>query len=253
MIRRLPRWLAPAFAISLLAPARFLAAQQPLVGERQALEARAARAESSAVGDSGDPVRSDRLAEATAIRARLRNGDFHAGDRITVWVNGETALSNTFTVREGNILSIPTIPDISLTGVLRSELRDVVIREIKRFIKNPEVQVTTQIQVAVLGAVGHPGFYSVAPGVPLTELLMTAGGPTPSSDFGRSKIVRGSAVLASAKELKQVLSANKTLDDVGIQTGDQLVIGERPRRFDRVTAVVSLLSVAATTLIFVRR
>lgn len=247
------RWFALALTIFLFVRAAAADAQQS-GAERAALEARAARAESSATGDSGaESARADRLAEAVAIRARLRDGDFHVGDRITVWVNGEPALSNTFTVRAGNVLAIPTMPEIPLKGVLRSELGDVLTREVKRFIKQPELRVTTQIQVAVLGAISRPGFYPVAPDAPLTDVLMTAGGPTASADFARSKIVRGSTVLANAKELRRVLDANKTLDEAGVQAGDQIVIGDRPRRFDKVTAVVGLLSVAATTLILVRR
>ena len=248
------RWLAPVVAICLVAHSQSGAAQRPMSAERATLEARAARAESLTIGDSGaESTRADRLAEATAIRARLRDGDFHVGDRITVWVNGEQALSNTFTVRAGNTLQLPTLSEISLQGVLRSELRDVLTTEIKRFIKNPEVQVSTQIHIAVLGAIGKPGFYSVSPDAPLTDVLMTAGGPAANADFGRAKILRGAATFAGPTQLRSALGANRTLEDVGIQTGDQIVIGERPRRFDKVTAVAGVLSVAATTIFLVIR
>ena len=254
MTRLSSRWLAPVATVCFLALPEAGVAQRPVSAERTALEARAARAESLTIGDSGgDPTRAERLAEVATIRTRLRDGDFHVGDRITVSVTGEQALSNTFTVREGNVLALPTLAELSLKGVLRSELKDVLTTEIKRFIKNPEVQVSTQIHIAVLGAIGKPGFYSVAPDAPLTEVLMTAGGPATNADFSRAKIVRGDAVLAGPAQLRAALSANSTLQDVGIQTGDQIVLGDRPRRFDKVTAVAGVLSVTATTVFLVLR
>ena len=232
-----------------------LAQQMAGTNERVVLESRAARAESVAKSDTETHVvRAERLAEASALRSRLREGDFHAGDRITLWVNGETAMSNTFTVRTGNTLDIPSLPQISLRGVLRSELHERLYREISRYIKEPEIQVTTLVNVAVLGAVGKPGFYAVAPNAPITEVLMTAGGPTPNSDFGRSRVVRDGADVAAAKVVRRFFDSNSTLDDIGIQSGDQIVIGEQPHRWQSVSAVISVFAlVIPATVVLLRR
>ena len=223
--------------------------------ERVALESRAARAESVARSDTeSSGLRAERLAEASALRTRLREGDFHAGDRITLWVSGETAMSSTFTVRTGNILEIPTLPQISLRGVLRSELRDRLFQEISRYIKQPEIQVTTLVNVAVLGAVGKPGFYSVAPDAPVTEVLMAAGGPTANSDFGRSRIVREGADVVTASLVRHYFDANSTVDDIGLQSGDQLFIGEQPHRWQSFTAVMGVFAlVIPAAVVLLRR
>jgi len=200
------------------------------------LQSRAARAESAAAGDD-------------VLRSRLRDGDFHPGDRITLWVNGEPALSNTFTVRAGNILVIPSLQELSLKGVLRSELRDVLLREIRRYIRDPEIQVTTLVNIAVLGAVGRPGFYAVPPDAPITDVLMTAGGPSGNADFGRSRVIRDGGDFVDAPRVRRVLEANSTLDEIGVQSGDQIVIGERTHRWQTVSAVLGVVSVLATTLV----
>src|SRR5262245_52733285 len=81
--------------------------------ERQILEARAARAESAATsGSLADDTKTARLAEASVLRARLRDGDFHPGDRIQVTVVGESALNNTYPVRTGCVIEIPTLSAI---------------------------------------------------------------------------------------------------------------------------------------------
>jgi protein involved in polysaccharide export with SLBB domain len=189
--------------------------------------------------------------QADVLRSRLRDGDFHPGDRITLWVSGEPTLSNTFVVRAGNVLVIPTLPELSLRGVLRSELRDVLLREIRRYIKDPEIQVTTLVNIAVLGTVGLPGFYAVPPDAPITDVLMTAGGPASNSDFGRSRVVRDGADFADAARVRRFLEANATLDEIGLESGDQIVIGERTHRWQTVSAVLGVVSVLATTLVLV--
>jgi len=228
-------------------PAR---AQQSTGGsERVTLQSRVARAESAGTREASGV---DRRFEADVLRSRLRDGDFHPGDRITLWVNGEPTLSNTFTVRAENVLVIPTLREISLRGVLRSELRDVLLREIRRFIKDPEIQVTTLVNIAVLGAVGRPGFYAVPPDAPITDVLMTAGGPAGNADFGRSRVIRGGADFADAGNVRRFLEANRTLDEIGVQSGDQIVIGERTHRWQNVSAVLGAASLLATTIVLVR-
>jgi len=216
--------------------------------EREVLQSRVARAESAATADSQNAgKKAEWLAEASAIRARLRDGDFHTGDRISVQVSGEPTMSGTFTTRAGSVLEIPSMPQINLRGVLRSELHETLTREIGRFIKSPEIQTSTQVQVAVMGSVGKPGFYSIAPDAPITDLLMAAGGPTGNTDFTRSQVMRGPTIIADAKRLQQALTNNSTLDDFGMQTGDQIMVGEKPRRWEKVAAVMGVLTLATGT------
>ena len=226
-------------------------AQQSTGGsERVTLQSRVARAESA---DARGTAGTDRRSEADVLRSRLRDGDFHPGDRITLWVNGEPALSNTFTVRAGNVLAIPTLSELSLQGVLRSELRDVLLREIRRYIKDPEIQVTTLVNIAVLGAVGRPGFYAVAPDAPIADVLMTAGGPGANADFGRSRVIRDGTDFVDATRVRRNLEANSTLHEIGIQSGDQIIIGERTHRWQTASAVLGAASLLATTLVLFGR
>ena len=243
-------WLA--LSAALVAHAAPSLAQQVAASSnaRSALESRAARAESVAALDSeAATVRAERRAEANALRARLRDGDFHVGDRITVNVAGEPTMSNTYTVRSGNVLEIPTVGEVSLHGVLRSELHDVLLHEISRYIKQPEIQVTMLVNVGILGAIGRPGFYGVAPDAPLTDVLMTAGGPTGNTDFARSRIMRGASEFASSDRVRGLLEANTTIDQLGLQSGDQIIVGERTNRWQSLPLIVSIVSVLATTAV----
>lgn len=209
------------------------AQQQATTGERVVLQSHPARAESTTDTNLGD-------------------GDFHVGDRITLWVNGEPTLSNTYTVRSGNTLIIPTIQEISLQGVRRSELRGLLLREISRYFKNPDIQVSTLVNVAILGAVGRPGFYAVSPDAPITDVLMTAGGPAANADLGRSQIMRDGAVVADAAKLRRLLEANSPLDESGVRSGDQIVVGQAPQHWQMVSAVLGVVSLMVTTFVVLR-
>lgn len=240
-----------SLSVALFVPAASSSGQQVIGSNaRSALESRAARAESVAALDS-EPgtVRAERRAEASVLRARLRDGDFHVGDRITLTVAGEPTLSNTYTVRSGNVLEIPSVGEVSLRGVLRDELRDVLLREVARYIKQPDIQVTMLVNVGILGAIGRPGFYGVAPDAALTDVLMTAGGPTGNTDLSRSRIMRGTSEFASGGMVRRLLEENATIDQLGLQSGDQIIVGERTNRWQSLPLIASVVSVLATTAV----
>lgn len=245
-------WLPLSFAFLLCAEP--CSAQDTASTERVALENRAARADLLARQDSvSKESRAALRSEAAALRARLREGDFRPGDRVTISVAGEPSMSNTFIVGDGKLLTIPTLEPICLQGVLRSELRDLVFREVSRYIRRPEIQVSTPINIGVLGAVGRPGFYAVAPDSPLADALMAAGGVTPNSDISHSRIVRGTAVFAGPDQFRHLLAKNSTLQDIGVQSGDELVLAEQTHHWQTfLPSALGVVSAIGTTLILFR-
>src|SRR6516162_5247567 len=70
-----------------------------------------------------------RKEEAFSIRARLRDGDFGVGDRIVVSYEGPvlSKLNDTLVVQDGRIVRMgEPMGDLSLSGVLRAELKDSI-------------------------------------------------------------------------------------------------------------------------------
>ena len=84
------------------------------------------------------------------------------------------------------------MPDISLQGVLRSELQDYLTTQLARYIKHPDVQTTSLVRVAVMGSVTKPGFYQLPADLALADAIMIAGGPTTTADVDRTQVKRGS-------------------------------------------------------------
>src|ERR1051325_79107 len=100
---------------------------------------------------------------ATPAVAQTPEPAFQVGDRVLLHVEGDSALSDTFTVVAGPAIRLPDIGEISLAGVRRTDLESHLQHELSRYIKDAVVQARALIRVSVVGEVGHPGFYAVPP------------------------------------------------------------------------------------------
>lgn len=177
------------------------------------------------------PAYSDRVKrEATAnvdrVRARLRDGDFRVGDRIVLSVQGEPELPDTVAVESGPKIVLPLFGEIPLDGVLRSEIEEHLTRELAEFIRDPVVRARGLMRLSIQGEVGSPGFYVVPAESLITEALMVAGGPASSADLEALRIERGSERLVGGDQLQEAMREGRTLDQLNLQAGDQIVLPE---------------------------
>jgi polysaccharide export outer membrane protein len=190
-----------------------------------------------------------RRAEAAALRARLRDGDFRVGDAIVLAVVGVPQFSDTFPVRAGRVLQLPEIAPIPLAGVLRTELQPHLQRQIGRYVINPTVEASSLVRVAVAGGVARPGFYEVRPDAPVSEAVMSAGGLAPTGDATKMSVRRAGRIVIPEGELRSSAATGATLDDLNIRPGDELRVGERTRRnWVEVARTAAYVVVAATGL-----
>jgi protein involved in polysaccharide export with SLBB domain len=196
---------------------------------RAGLETLARRLELSAESAAySEVLRAEARDEANGLRARLRDGDFQVGDLIVLAVQGETALSDTFTVETGPSIQLPTIGRLSLEGVLRSELDPHLAQELARFIRQPDVTAQTLIRISVTGEVTRPGFYAVPSQLLVTDVLVIAGQVTPNADVSKIRIERGNRAVWDSEALGPEIVGGRTLDQLGVRAGDRLVLGRRP-------------------------
>ncbi len=167
---------------------------------------------------------------ASAIRARLQDGDFRVGDRIVLYVRGDTSLTNTFPVREGVVLKLPNLPDIPLTGVLRSEAEGHIRATIATVFRDPEVKVATLVRLGVLGQIVRPGYYQLTSDQLLSDALMTAGGPTPTANPDQIVVRHAGDILWTADNVRDFLAGGATLAELDLHSGDEILVQERERR-----------------------
>jgi protein involved in polysaccharide export with SLBB domain len=201
-----------------------------LAATRPGLEARAARLEQAALAPNQTGAsRAAAAREAAEIRQRLADGDFRVGDRIVLAVEGEPALSDTFTVALGTVLPLPTIGDVSLAGVLRSELKSYVTRRLGESLRDPVVRARAYVRLSIQGAVAKPGYYGVPADALLSDAIMTAGGPTGEANVKKLRIERAGRPIWEGSQLQEAIAQGRTVDDAGLIAGDQFVLPHRSR------------------------
>ncbi len=205
-----------------------VSAQDPLgAHRRQATRAEieaAVTATEAVVPRSDEKTREKLLATAASMKQRLKNGDFAPGDRIYLVVQGDSALTDTFTVRQDQRLLLPNIPELSLRGVLDSELPEFLTREVGRYVREPKITAIGLVDVTLTGGVGRPGFVTVPSDMRVTDVLMAQGGPSPNAELDKAYVKRGTETLLDRKQLSEALRSGRTIGDVALRDGDEIVI-----------------------------
>jgi protein involved in polysaccharide export with SLBB domain len=193
--------------------------------------------------------------QAESARERLANGDFQTGDRIAMVVQGEPSLSDTLTVRANQVVHLTNMPDITLHGVLRSELQDYLKQQLGQYLRNPDVRAVSLVRVDVLGPVLRPGFYTAPADELVSDVVMQAGGLSPQADINRTVVRRGEVLVQPALRVQEALARGETLDQLDVRAGDAIVVGERPTggNFLRVLEVVGAVAGIAVSVVLITR
>lgn len=206
--------------------------------------------EAALAGGKGGPKLSDR--DRQMLRRRLDEGDFERGDRLVLRVKGQEVLSDTFTVREGQVLSLPDMAPLSLHGVLRSELEDQIRAHVAKYVRDPEVQAAPLLRVGILGAVVRPGYYSVPAGMTIGDLPSVAGGLAADGDLGKAHILRDGKELWPKNDVRKAMANGASVDLLGLRGADEFSIGRRGN-FGATLAIVTGIATLATTVILLSR
>ena len=240
--------LAPALAVFAVASVALAQPPRTRVSREELTEA-ANRTRQSCMAQKNSSARAACLKQEQRIRERLRDGDFQPGHRILLSVYGDSALSDTFTVRADRKLLLPNLPPLSVVGVLDSELETFLKEQLSQYLKNPTVRAQGLLRVSVLGAVGQPGFYSFPMDFAITDVIMEAGGPAGDAEMNRAEIRRSGAVAVDKKGMQDAFRLGLTLNDVGVRPGDELVVPSGSRsRWQKVATVAGVVTGLAWTV-----
>jgi protein involved in polysaccharide export with SLBB domain len=221
-------FLTFACALAVFCPARSSFAQAAVaesIAPRQAIREYETREELEAQAKAAEAGK--RSAEAWLLRQRLLKGDFQESDRMVIVLQNTPTPADTYTVRAGKIVQLPRLGDVSLEGVLRSELSDAISKHLAKFLRDPTVRATPLIRVGVLGRVNRPGYYYPAADVILSDVLMIAGGPTGDADLNKVAIRRGLDIIWSNTDTRTAIADGLTLDRLHLRAGDEIEIGQK--------------------------
>jgi protein involved in polysaccharide export with SLBB domain len=161
---------------------------------------------------------------AAAMPSPVLGGPFQVGDRVSIRVEGDSVLTNTYTVGPGPALVLPEIGVIALRGVRRTDVEPYLKQQLGRYLKEAVVHAKVLLRLSVIGEVEHPGFYSVAVDAALEDALMQAGGPTRDAKVMAMRIEREWKPVLEGDSLQFALSHGLTADQVGLRDGDRFVL-----------------------------
>lgn len=198
------------------------------------------------------PLDAQAAPRTTRESGGLSSGAIRVGDRIILMVEDEEALTDTFTVKAGTYIDLPVLGEVQLAGVRRSDVESHLTREIGRFIKNPLVRAYTLVRIAVLGEVGTSGYFAVPSDALLADVINEAGGPTAEADMKKVQLQRRGKVLRKGSQLRNEIAAGQTIDELGLEAGDEIII---PRRHDseRMVRILSLIVAIPLTVVALGR
>ena len=116
--------------------------------------------------------------------------------KITVWKNPELSVEGV-PVRADGMISVPLINDVQAEGLTPEELRDVIARELKEYVADPNVTVVVvDIRsrfVSVIGEVAQDTRVPLTRDLRVLEAIAQAGGFGPFADKSDIRIVRRNA------------------------------------------------------------
>ena len=209
----------------------------------EAMQPMATRTDLTAMADRLSRGSEEDRARASGLRARLRDGDFQPGDRIRLVLDGAVTQDDTIAVSAGSRIRLKDIGEISLAGILRSELQAHMAKELGRYIKDVRVQATPLVRLSVLGPVTKPGFFYMPPDIPISEAIMRAGGPSANADLKKTVVRRNTTELYDSRNTRRALNEGLTLDQLSLRDGDSIEVGEKSgSNWQKIASIVGVVS-----------
>lgn len=178
----------------------------------------------------------------TAAKAGTTEQSLRPGDVLRLWVWREPDMSGEFPVPESGVVVLPKIGPHQVTGIAVDELKEQLINEYQKYLRNPAIEITFLRRVNVLGAVRQPGVYPLDATMTVAMAIAMAGGTTPDGNPNHVELIRG------GERLIANVGQRTTIAELPIQSGDQLYVPERSWAVRNIPALVSgglgLLSIA---------
>jgi len=152
-------------------------------------------------------------------------GVLRAGDALKIVVYRDKELTGEYLIDSRGELQIPGLGVIQAAGLDPAQVKDSLRAGLlRRGFTNPEIAVQPLIRVSVLGEIRAPALYPVDPGISLIQLVTIAGGPTPSANLRRTRVVREGRVFEV--DLQSALGGSAS-GRVVLYSNDVVVIPKR--------------------------
>lgn len=178
--------------------------------------------------------------EARAQTGAARAERIAPGDVVRVHIWREEEWSGEFPVSEAGVVVLPKLGPYTVTDREPVELREHLIREYQKYLRNPSIEITFLKRITILGAVREPGIQLVDPTMTVAEALALAGGTMPDAGTERVELVREGLPV-------QRVNGRARIGELAMESGDRLFVPAR-NWASRNAAVVAAIISGATSL-----
>ena len=152
-----------------------------------------------------------------------------SGDVLEIGVQLHPEFSGRFTVSENGTIDYPLLADQVIANITTSELMNDLTLRLVKHIDNPLVIISIvekpEVLVTILGQVKTPGPVKTYSGSTLQEVMQMAGGPLPTADLQKVKIIHKNAGNDNAEyfDLKAFMQ-NGNIDNMPRLKADDIVV-----------------------------
>lgn len=152
------------------------------------------------------------------------------GDHLNISVWKEEGMQQEILVKPDGGISFPLVGEIQASGLTTEQLRQVLVKKLKRYIPNPIVTVSViqsvSNKVYVIGKVARPGEFIATGYMDVLQALTLAGGVTPYADSDEIKVIRrtkqGTKVFQF--DYDEVISGERLDMNIILKAGDTVVV-----------------------------
>lgn len=152
-------------------------------------------------------------------------------DILTITVRNQPEFSGQFVIGPDDKIQYNFVGDIQAAGLTKEQLKEILIKELERFVRAPEVSVAItdyrSKNVYILGEVAQPGRYPMRGDTTnLREALVLAGLPTPHAALRRVYIIKYNLGKPTYRKVDifRLLYKGNLKYDVGLVPNDIVVV-----------------------------
>lgn len=159
------------------------------------------------------------------------------GDVVRLRIWREPDMSGDFTVDDAGTVTFPRLGRMQVASMAADSMKNLLITEYARYLRNPSVEVTLLRRVRVTGAVRTPGLYTADQTMRVRDVLALAGGATTDGHMDQVRLDR------NGQSIRLDLRGSPRDNDMALRSGDQLYVPQRNWFARNTPMVAALLSV----------
>jgi polysaccharide export outer membrane protein len=172
--------------------------------------------------------------------------------RITVWRKPE--FSGDFIVGPDGTITHPLYRTVRVGGVPFSTAESELRTFLSKFEQDPQFVAEPLVRVAVSGEVQRPQVFAIRPETSIAEAVAQAGGPTPTAQRDRVRVLRKDPNGGQHEILVSLLDPASPTTAVRVRSGDQIFVDRRKSFFREIfLPAIGVLGSAASIYLVIDR